>query len=112
MMRLRNDTLPVGRLLTYFDPEDRGRNRSLLFLVAGAADIEPLTRIEAASREAISDLGLGGVAGHRGPAPGLLPSIHPSLAPSRVARLEVAEMADVLGNELDQILRQVLPRIA
>ncbi len=111
-MRLRDETLPAGRLLAYFDPEDRSRNRSLLFLVAGAADIEPLTQIEEACRTAIADLDLKGFEWHAVPDQGLLTSIDPNLAPSRVARLEVAETASIPPAELDAVLRPVLSRIA
>jgi hypothetical protein len=111
-MRLRDETLPAGRLLAHFDSDDRSRNRSLLFLVAGAADIEPLTHIEEACRTAIADLDLKGFEWHAVPDQGLLTSIDPNLAPSGVARLEVAEMAIIPSAELDELLRPVLSRIA
>jgi hypothetical protein len=111
-MRLRDETLPAGRLLAYYESRDRSQNRSLLFLVAGAADIEPLTRIEQACRTAIADLDLKGFEWHAVPDQGLLTSIDPNLAPSRVVRLEMAEMAGIPPAELDELLRPVLSRIA
>src|SRR6202035_1345195 len=111
-MRLRDETLPAGRLLAYYESRDRSQNRSLLFLVAGAADIEPLTHIEEACPIAIADLDLKGFEWHAVPDQGLLTSIDPNLAPSRVVRLEVAEMAGIPPAELDELLRPVLSRIA
>jgi hypothetical protein len=112
MMRWRDETLPTGRLLAHFAPDDRSRNRSLLFLVTGAADIEPLTRIEEVCQAAISELGLTEFEWHAVPDQGLLTSIDPNLAPAKVTRLEVAELGELTVEELDELLRPVLPRIA
>jgi len=112
MMRWRNETLPTGRLLAHFEPDDRTRNRSLLFLVTGAVDIDPLTMIEEVCRAAITELGLTGFEWHAVPDQGLLTSIDPNLAPAKVTRLEVTELGELTAAELDELLRPVLPRIA
>ena len=111
-MRLRDESLPTGRLLAHFDAADRGHNQSLLFLVVGAVDIEPLTRIEEVCRAAISEAGHSGFEWHAVPDQGLLTSIDPSLTPARVTRLEVGELADLTTAELDELLRPVLSRMA
>jgi AAA ATPase domain len=111
-MRLRNETLTTGRLLAHFDAGDRSHNQSLLFLVVGASDIESLTRIEEASRASISQAGLSGFEWHAVPDQGQLTSIEPNLTPSRLARLEVAELADLTSAELQELLGPALARMA
>ena len=51
-MRLRQEGLKTGRLLTCFPDASGFRNASLLFLVQGANDIEPLNRLDEALRAA------------------------------------------------------------
>lgn len=111
-MRLRNETLRTGDLLAWFAPEDRSTNRSLLFLVTGAADIEPLREIEAACRRHIDSLSLVGFEWHAVPDQGQLASVDPLLNSSQIFGLEVCELAGLSQEDLDALLGPALERMA
>src|SRR5262245_55010275 len=111
-MRLRDETLRTGNLLAWFDPADRSTNRGLLFLVAGAADIEPLRDIETACRRLTDRHALSGFEWHAVPDQGQLALADPLLNSSQIFRLEVCELAVLNQEELDDLLEQPLQRMA
>ncbi|MBI4700694.1 MAG: hypothetical protein HY744_05945, partial [Deltaproteobacteria bacterium] len=114
-MRIRNDTLSAGSLLASLDPDRPENNHGLLFLVAGADDIEPLTEIERTCRDfiegqeqplrkgfawyAVSSYGQDGPMDPRGRVP----------SPKR---LEVREFHGLARADLEKLLHPVLDRLA
>lgn len=111
-MRLRNQALRTGNLLTYFEPVERIRNRSLLFLVSGTADIQPLTDIETVCRDHIERSTLEGFEWNPLSDQGQLAEVDPLLDASRLTRLEVAELAGLSPAELKSLLGPALDRLA
>ncbi len=110
-MRIRDERLRSGRLLGWFDPEDRQRSSALMLLVRGIDDIEPLTRIERACGRALEAGEQGGFDWHHGDL-GELASVDPMLAPSRVSRIEVAELAMLSTEEVEELLGPALTRLS
>ncbi len=111
-MRIRDDRLRSGRLLGWFDPEDRQRGCALMLLVRGMDDIEPLTRIERACRRILEVGEKPGFEWHEVGDVGQLASVDPLLAPSRVSRIEAAELAMLSIEELEELLEPALARLA
>ncbi len=111
-MRVRDDRLRSGRLLGWFDPEDRQRSCALMLLVCGIDDIEPLTRIEQACRRILEAREQAGFEWHEVGDVGQLASVDPMLAPSRVSRIEAAELAMLSIEELEELLAPALARLA
>lgn len=111
-MRVRDEQLRSGRLLGWFDPEVRQYNSALLFLARGVDDIEPLTRTEQACQQIIEARGLSGFEWHQVADVGHLASVDPSLVPSRVTRIEAAELAMLSVEELEGLLEPALVRLA
>ena len=111
-MRPRNQALRTGNLLTYFEPTERARNRSLLFLVSGTADIQPLTALETVCRDHIERSALEGFEWNPLPDQGQLAEVDPLLDASRLARLEVAELAGLEPEDLERLLGPALDRLA
>lgn len=111
-MRLRNETLRTGALLAWFAPEDRSTNRSLLFLVAGAADIEPLREIESACRLSIDSHSLEGFEWYAVTDRGQLATVDPLLNSSQIFGLEVCELAGLSQEDLAALLGPALERMA
>lgn len=111
-MRLRNSSLRTGSLLTCFEPADRARNRSLLFLVSGPADIEPLTALETVCRRSIESAGLDVFEWNALSDQGQLAEVDPLLDASRLTRLEVVELAGIALADLERLLVPVLERLA
>ncbi len=110
-MRVRDERLRSGRLVAWFDPGDRRRNGSLLFLARGADDIEPLTRIAKACQHALEAQGRTDLDWHAVADVGQLASVDPALDPSRVARIEAAELAMLSVDELEGLLGPALSRL-
>jgi hypothetical protein len=110
-MRMRNDNLRTGSLLTCFE-QDRLKNRSLLFLVVGATDIDPLREIETACRQHLAAAGLEGFEWNAVPDQGQLAAVDPHLDVARIFRLEVAELTGVDPGELRALLGPALDRLA
>jgi hypothetical protein len=111
-MRFRNPSLTTGRLLACFDPQERGRNRSLLFLVDGTRDIATLTLVEAICRRYLERTALPGFEWFAVPDQGQIASVDPSLVAVRVKRLEVSELADLDTEDLEGLLGPALDRLA
>jgi hypothetical protein len=109
-MRMRNHNLRTGSLLTYFEA-DRFKNRSLLFLVVGAGDIDPLREIETTCREYLASKGAEGFEWHAVPDQGQLAAVDPQLEVARIFRLEVAELSGVAAGELRALLAPALDRL-
>ncbi|HYH98629.1 hypothetical protein [Hyalangium sp.] len=99
-MRLRREGLRTGRLLTCFPEVEGLRNASLLFLVEGASDIEPLQRLDEALRPE-----LGPTLRWAAAASTLdLAQVDPRLDPGKVFRLEAGEFRDLAS----ELIREVL----
>jgi energy-coupling factor transporter ATP-binding protein EcfA2 len=111
-MRFRNESLSTGSLLAHFDPGDRRKNRSILFLVEGAADISPLALVEQVCRQYIQHKGFAGFEWHAVPDQGQLTAVDPWLDGSRMKRLEVREFAGLTRDELQGLLHPALDRLA
>src|SRR4051812_7344552 len=111
-MRLRNSSLRTGSLLTFFESMERSRNRSLLFLVSGPSDIEPLTALESVCRRHIESSGNQGFEWNALPDQGQLAEVDPLLDASRLTRLEVGELAGIALADLERLLVPVLDRLA
>jgi hypothetical protein len=111
-MRLRDQSLRTGSLLAWFDAVTRANNRSLLFLVTGARDIEPLTAIESSCREHIAERGHTGFEWHTVPDQGQLSAVDPELDVSRVQRFEACEFADLSAELRRELLGAVIDRMA
>ncbi len=111
-MRVRDERLRSGRLLAWFDSQDRRRNAALLFLARGADDIEPLTRIEEAYQRIVETGDIGGVERHVVADAGQLASVDSALSPSQVSRIEAAELAMLSVKDLRTLLEPALIRLA
>jgi AAA+ ATPase superfamily predicted ATPase len=111
-MRLRDQSLRTGSLLAWFDAATRANNRSLLFLVSGASDIEPLTAIESSCRQHIAARGYTGFEWHAVPDQGQLSAVDPELDVSRVQRFEACEFADLSAELRRELLGAVINRMA
>ena len=111
-MRLRDQRLRSGRLLAWFHPVDRRSNGALLFLVRGAGDIQPLTRIQETCCRLLDTRVLDGFEWHQVSDVGQLANVDPALLPSRLTRVEVAELAMLNAAELEGLLGPALERLA
>ncbi len=111
-MRVRDERLRSGRLLAWFDPEDRGRNGGVIFLARGAADIEPLTRIEQAYRGIVEVREMTGFEWRVVADVEQLASVDSALFPSRVSRIEAAELAMFSVEQLEALFGPALERLA
>jgi hypothetical protein len=111
-MRLRNETLRTGNLLAWFDSKTRTNNRSLLFLVAGASDITPLTNIEEVCREIIEEKRLVGFEWFPVPDLNQLASVERTLDSSKLLRVEAHEFLDVDRVDLRSLLEFPLELLA
>jgi len=106
-MRLRHEGLKTGRLLTCF-PEAHGtRNASLLFLVGGASDIQPLQRLDEALRpEMTPTLRWAAAASTLD-----LARVDPRLDPGRVTPLEAAEFQELEPESIREVLAPGLAQL-
>jgi hypothetical protein len=84
----------------------------LLFLARGVNDIEPLTRIREAYQRTLRAPGLSGFEEHAVADVGQLANVDPALVPSRVTRIEAAELAMLSVKELETLLGPALERLA
>jgi len=111
-VRLRKTNLKTGILIVFFHPEERSRNRSLLVLVEGAKDIEPLGRIELACELWKKDHPASKCEMFTVPDAGRLCAQEPHLDPSRILSLEAAEFSDLRPEELNRLLSPALDRLS
>jgi hypothetical protein len=106
-MRLRQNSLKTGKILTCFTGKDGSRNASVLFLVSGARDIEPLRRLDEALRPELDrSFQWTAVANALD-----LARIDPRLDPKRVTWLEVEEFRDLQPADILQVLSPVLTQL-
>jgi energy-coupling factor transporter ATP-binding protein EcfA2 len=108
-MRLRNESLRTGNLLVCFDPVDPWNNSSLLFLVEGAADINPLRDIASVCHELT-----GGEERFRWYTVAnqlQLKDVERRLNSSRVMRVEVAEFRGLAPEELRALLAPAVAQL-
>lgn len=99
-MRTRDEALKTGSLLVFFHPEDRKRNASILFLVKGVEDIEPLSRIEESLEQEIGPgFGWYAVADQLE-----LSAVDPNLDSTRMSRFEVEEFRELEASTIRAIL--------
>lgn len=106
-MRLRREGLRTGRLLTCFPNAQELRNASLLFLVEGAIDIEPLQRLDEALRPE-----LGPTLRWAAAASTLdLAQVDPRLDPGSVLRLEAGEFRDLSPGDIREVLAPGLAQL-
>ena len=111
-MRFRNENLPTGSMLTYFNPYDHSRNRSILFLVSGPEDIRTLTAIEEVCQPFLDSQGTsGGFSWFAIPDQRDLGWIDPHLDVGDIVRLEACEFKDLPNNDLMMLLHPVMDRI-
>ncbi len=112
-MRARNENLRTGSLLTHFEAGERLRNRSLLFLVEGAKDVEPLTRAEQACRQIVEEVATDGTFEWNAVADqGELTDVDPCLDLAAITRLEAAELVGLDDEELRRLFRPAIERLA
>jgi hypothetical protein len=106
-MRLRREGLKTGRLLTCF-PEMNGlRNSSLLFLVEGVSDIEPLQRVDEALRPE-----MGPTLRWAAAASTLdLARVDPRLDPGKVFKVEAGEFRDLASGDIREVLAPGLAQL-
>ncbi len=110
-MRLRNDSLKTGRALAWIDPDGRRKGRVLLFMVGGAADIEPLTRIESICRSTIDDRPLKGFAWRAVADPGQISLVDTRLFNAEILRFEACEFHGLGEDQLTTLLDPILDGI-
>lgn len=111
-MRVRDERLRSGRLLGWFDPTNRQRNSALLFLARGVDDIEPLTRIEQVCNRVLEARGAEDFEWHAVADLAQLASADPSLDPTRLTRIEAAELAMLSAEDLENLLEPAILRLA
>jgi hypothetical protein len=109
-MRLRNRALGTGRLLAHFDPQDRSKNRGVLFLVEGAGDIGALTAVEEACQQAAATR--PGFEWFDVVDQGHLAELDPHLDLPAVSRFEVQELSSLSADQLSALLTPALERLA
>jgi hypothetical protein len=106
-MRLRREELKTGRLLTCFPEKNGLRNSSLLFLVEGANDIEPLQHLDEALRpELDSTLKWAAAASTLE-----LARVDPRLDPGKVCRLEAGELRGLAPEDIREVLAPGLTQL-
>ncbi len=108
-MRLRNESLKTGKALAWMDSEGRGkRSRALLFLIEGAADIEPISQIEKVCRSLIEKKRYPGFTWHAVADPGQISLVDSRLYSAEIFRFEACEFRDLEETKLRPLLRPVL----
>lgn len=108
-MRSRNENLTTGSLLTRYDADGRANNCSVMFLLSGSADIEPMHNAEKACRALTNEDGefeWRAVVDQAN-----LSALDPELDPSKVTRLEAAEFRGLDGSELRELLGPMIDRM-
>jgi hypothetical protein len=109
-MRARNPGPATGRLLTWFDPRTRANNRSILFAVAGAEDIVPLTQVSNVVEQQSKDTSpfvWTDVADSSQTA-----EIEPDVDATRISKIEAAELRGLNIDELAAVLTPALDALA
>lgn len=102
-MRLRDDTLRTGHLVV--PHSSSSSSGSLMFLVAGAADIEPLQHVLRFVEALDSVSGIDVADQTR------LDSVDPSINLSRIVRIEAKELAGLGRAEIEAILGPAIERL-
>ena len=110
-MRLRNERLRTGRMLSHF-ATDRRDNQNLLFLVSGTADASALAQVEEISGSIIEGGGLEGFEWFYVADRDRLAELNPNLPTGHLFTLEAIELADLAPGELEAILTPALSRLA
>ncbi len=110
-MRLRDESLKTGSMLTHFSVGDRGKNRSVLILVSDTKDIEPLGHFERVCRNHIENNRLPGFEWYSIPDRRNLSWVDPFLDVSRVTALEAREFAAMSSTVLEKLLHPLVERI-
>jgi hypothetical protein len=94
-------------MLSYLDGTDRGRNRSLLFLIEGGSEVAALTRVDAACRDLLAS-GPSGFEWFDVVDREQLASVDPNLRTDRVTTIEAVELGLLRDDEIRAVLTPAL----